>query len=161
MPTLVVWFPDMDTGTATGQNQGPWTVTGNDQYVVMGGEFRNVNLRGQQGLARFALSSIAPNKEGPRSSAASTNPVLSSPSAGTISISWQANWDRDTSRLTYKLYRDGKVISIRTVSSRFWYRPTMQQLDPVPPGTTHEYKVVANDSFGNARTSPTVSLKAK
>ena len=161
MPTLLVWFPDMDTGTATGQNQGPWTVAGNDQYVVMGGEFRNVNLRGQQGLARFAASSIAPNKEGPRSSAASTNPVLSSPSPGTINISWQANWDRDTSRLTYKLYRDGKIISTRTVSSRFWYRPTMKQVDSVMPGTTHEYKVVANDSFGNARTSTTVSLKAK
>ena len=161
MPTLLVWFPDMDTGTATGQNQGPWTVAGNDKYVVMGGEFRNVNLRGQQGLARFAVSSIAPNKEGPRSSAASTNPVLSSPSAGTINISWQANWDRDSSRLSYRLYRDGTVISTRTVSSRFWYRPTMQQLDSVPPGSTHEYKVVVNDTFGNTRTSTTVSLKAK
>ncbi|SKB61788.1 hypothetical protein SAMN05660473_01609 [Arthrobacter sp. 49Tsu3.1M3] len=161
MPTLLVWFPDMDTGTATGQNQGPWTVAGNDQYVVMGGEFLSVNLRGQQGLARFAVSSIAPNKEGPRSAAASTNPVLSSTSPGTINISWQANWDRDTSRLTYKLYRDGTVINTRTVSSRFWYRPTMTQLDSVPPGTTHEYKVVAADSFGNASTSLAVSLKAK
>ncbi|CAH0180874.1 MULTISPECIES: hypothetical protein [unclassified Arthrobacter] len=161
MPTLLVWFPDMDTGTATGQNQGPWTVAGNDQYVVMGGEFLNVNLRGQQGLARFAVTSIAPNKEGPRSSAASTNPVLASPSSGTISISWQANWDRDNSRLNYKLYRDGKIISTRWVSSRFWYRPTMQHVDSVPSGTTHEYKIVANDSFGNAKTSATVSLKAR
>jgi hypothetical protein len=160
-PSLLVWFPDMDTGTATGQNQGPWAVTGNDSYVVMGGEFRNVNLRGQQGLARFAISAIAPNKEGPRSSAPATNPVLTSPSAGTISISWQSNWDRDNSRLNYKLYRDGKIISTRTVSSRFWYRPTMQHLDSVPPGTTHTYRVVATDPFGNSKTSLTVSLKAK
>ena len=83
------------------------------------------------------------------------------PSAGTINISWQANWDRDNSRLSYRLYRDGTVISTRTVSSRFWYRPTMQQLDSVPPGSTHEYKVVVNDTFGNTRTSTTVSLKAK
>ena len=161
MPTLLVWFPDLDTGTATGQNQGPWTVAGNDQYVVMGGEFLNVNLRGQQGLARFAVSSLAPNREGPRSSAASTQPVLASPSTGTISVNWQANWDRDNSRLTYKLYRDGKIISTRTVSSRFWYRPSMQFLDSVPAGTTHDYKLVANDAFGNAMTSPTVSLTAK
>jgi hypothetical protein len=160
MPALQVWFPDLDTGTATGQNQGPWAVAGNDQYVVMGGEFLNVNLRGQQGLARFAVSSIAPNKEGPRSSAAATNPVLTSPSAGTISVSWQANWDRDNSRLTYKLYRDGRIVSTRTVSSKFWYRPVMQYLDTVPSGTTHDYKLVVNDSFGNARTSPTVSLQA-
>ena len=161
MPTLLVWFPDMDTGTATGQNQGPWTVAGNDEYVVMGGEFLNVNLRGQQGLARFAVSSIAPNREGPRSSAAATNPVLSTPSSGRINISWQANWDRDSSRLYYKLYRDGTLISTKMVSSRFWSRPVMQALDSVLPGTTHAYKVVASDSFGNAKTSTTVSLTAK
>ena len=160
-PSLLVWFPDMDTGTATGQSQGPWTVTGNDSYVVMGGEFKNVNLRGQQGLSRFAVSAIAPNKEGPRSSSAATNPVLTSPSAGKISVSWQSNWDRDNSRLSYQLYRDGVVINTRTVSSRFWYRPMAEYLDSVPPGTTHNYRVVVTDAFGNAKSSTTVSLTAK
>jgi hypothetical protein len=160
-PSLLVWFPDMDTGTATGQSQGPWTVTGNDRYVVMGGEFKNVNLRGQQGLSRFAVSALAPDKEGPRSSAAATNPVLTSPSAGQISVSWQSNWDRDNSRLSYQLYRDGVVINTRTVSSRFWYRPMVEYLDSVPPGTTHNYRVVVTDAFGNAKSSTTVSLTAK
>lgn len=160
-PSLLVWFPDMDTGTATGQSQGPWAVTGNDKYVVMGGEFKNVNLRGQQGLSRFAVSAIAPNKEGPRSSAAATNPVLTSPAAGSISVSWQSNWDRDNSRLSYQLYRDGVVINTRTVSSRFWYRPMVEYLDSVPPGTTHNYRVVVTDAFGNAKSSTTVSLTAK
>jgi hypothetical protein len=135
-PTLLVWYPDMDTGKATGQNQGPWAVTGNDRYIVMGGEFRNVNLRGQQGLSRFAVSAIAPDKEGPRSSSAATNPALTSPSAGKIRVRWQSNWDRDNSRLSYKLYRDGSVINTRTVSSRFWYRPMVEYLDTVPAGTT-------------------------
>ncbi|WP_427004282.1 hypothetical protein [Pseudarthrobacter sp. H2] len=160
-PALLAWFPDMDTGTATGQNQGPWVVTGNDQYVVMGGEFKNVNLSGQQGLSRFAISAIAPNKEGPRSSSAATNPVLTSPSAGKINISWQSNWDRDNSRLSYTLYRDGKVINTRTMSSRFWYRPTAEYLDSVPPGTAHSYRVVVTDAFGNAKSSTSVSLTAK
>jgi hypothetical protein len=35
-PSLLNWYPDLDTGTATGQNQGPWAVSGNEQYVVMG-----------------------------------------------------------------------------------------------------------------------------
>jgi hypothetical protein len=160
-PTLLVWFPDLDTGTATGQNQGPWAVTGNDQYVVMGGEFKNVNLRAQQGLSRFAISAIAPDKEGPRSSSAATNPVLTSPSAGKINISWQSNWDRDNSRLSYSLYRDGKVINTRTVSSRFWYRPTVAYLDSVPPGSAHTYRVLVTDAFGNAKSSTTVSLTAR
>lgn len=160
-PTLLVWYPDMDTGTATGQSQGPWTVTGNDRYVVMGGEFKNVNLRGQQGLSRFAISAIAPDKEGPRSSSAATNPVLTSPSAGKIRIRWQSNWDRDNARLSYKLYRDGVLIRTRTVSSRFWYRPMVTYLDSVPPRTTHKYRVVTTDPFGNAKSSTTVSLTAK
>jgi hypothetical protein len=160
-PSLLVWFPDMDTGTATGQSQGPWTVTGNDKYVVMGGEFKNVNSRGQQGLSRFAVKTIAPNKEGPRSLAAATNPTLTSPSAGKITVRWQSNWDRDNSRLSYKLYRDGVVLNTRTVSSRFWSRPTVEYIDTVPPGTTHNYRVVVSDAFGNARSSTIVSLKAK
>lgn len=160
MPTLLVWYPDMDTGTATGQNQGPWAVTGNDKYIVMGGEFRNVNLRGQQGLARFAVSAIAPNKEGPRSSSG-TSPALTSTSTGKIKVRWQSNWDRDNSRLTYKLYRDGALIKTQTASSRFWYRPMLEYVDTVPSGTKHSYKVVVADVFGNSRTSATVSLTAK
>jgi hypothetical protein len=160
-PSLLAWFPDMDTGTATGQNQGPWAVTGNSQYVVMGGEFRNVNLRGQQGLARFAVSSIAPNNEGPRSAAAATNPALTSPSAGRINVRWQANWDRDNARLTYRLYRDGVLVNTRTLSSTFWQRPMTEYLDSVAPGTRHSYRVVVTDPFGNARSSTTVSLTAR
>ncbi len=161
IPTLLVWYPDMDTGTATGQNQGPWSVTGNDKYVVMGGEFRKVNLRGQQGLARFAVTAIAPNKEGPRSSSSATNPVLTSTSKGKIKVRWQSNWDRDNSRLTYKLYRDGDLIKTQTASSRPWYRPMLEYVDSVPSGTNHSYRVEVADVFGNSRTSATVSLTAK
>lgn len=161
MPALQVWFPDLDTGTATGQSQGPWAVTGNANYVVMGGEFRNVNLKGQQGLVRFAVSSLAPNKQGPRSSASSTNPALSSTSAGVIKVRWQSNWDRDNSRLSYKLYRDGTAIKTLTQSSRFWYRPMMEYADSVPPGTTHSYRLVVTDAFGNSKASATASLKAR
>ncbi|MEO5779323.1 hypothetical protein [Arthrobacter sp. PAMC25284] len=161
IPTLLVWYPDMDTGTATGQNQGPWAVTGNNNYIVMGGEFRNVNQRGQQGLARFAVSTIAPNKEGPRSSSTATNPELTSTSAGKVKVRWQSNWDRDNSRLTYKLYRDGVLIKTLAASSRFWYRPMLEYVDSVPPGTNHSYRVVVADIFGNSRASATVSLTAK
>lgn len=161
IPTLLVWYPDMDTGTATGQNQGPWSVAGNDKYIVMGGEFRNVNLRGQQGLVRFAVSAIAPNKEGPRSSASATNPALTSPSTGKITVRWQSNWDRDNASLTYQLYRNGELIDTQTASSRFWDRPMLEYVDSVPPGTNHSYRVVAADVFGNSKASATVSLTAK
>jgi hypothetical protein len=160
-PSLLVWFPDVDQGTATGQSQGPWAITGNSRYVVMGGEFRNVNLRGQQGLARFAVSTIAPNREGPRSADAATNPALTSPAPGRINVRWRTSWDRDNARLSYRLYRDGVVINTRTLSSTFWQRPMTEYLDSVAPGTTHSYRVVVTDSFGNAISSTTVSLRAR
>ena len=160
-PELLVWFPDMDTGSATGQNQGPWHVTGNSQYILMGGEFRNVNLKGQQGLVRFAVSSIAPDKEGPRSSAAATNPALTSPSAGKITVRWQSNWDRDNTNLTYQVYRDSVVVNTQSKATTFWNRPTMEYVDTVTPGTTHSYRVVVRDPFGNAKSSTTVSLTAR
>ena len=52
-------------GTVTGQYQAGWTVDGNEQYVAYGGEFPRVNGVAQQGLVRFAVPSIAPNKFGP------------------------------------------------------------------------------------------------
>ncbi len=81
-PSLLVWYPDMDTGTATGQSQGPWAVTGNNSYVVMGGEFKTVNFKGQQGLVRFAVSAIAPDKEGARSSSRGHQPGADLPVGG-------------------------------------------------------------------------------
>ena len=97
----------MDAGTYTGQNQGPWAVTGNSNYVVMAGEFRNVNFQPQQGLVRYAVSSIAPDKQGPRVSGTAIQPTLSSPSNGSVRVTWTANWDRDNTNLTYRIFRDG------------------------------------------------------
>ena len=55
-PSIINWFPDLDIGTFTGQDQGPWTVRGNSQYIVEGGEFQHVNGVAQQGLVRFAVA---------------------------------------------------------------------------------------------------------
>ena len=64
-PTLLHWFPDMDSGTYTGQSQAAWNVAGNTDYVVYGGEFPTVNGKAQQGLVRFARTALAPNTDGP------------------------------------------------------------------------------------------------
>lgn len=52
-PTLLSWMPDFNTGTFTGQNQGPWSVVIAGRYVAYAGEFTRVNGRPQQGLVRF------------------------------------------------------------------------------------------------------------
>ncbi|WP_259390803.1 hypothetical protein [Actinomyces sp. 2119] len=49
------FLPQFQIGSYTGTNQATWTVEGNDDYVVYGGEFLSVNGTAQQGLVRFAV----------------------------------------------------------------------------------------------------------
>lgn len=151
-PAMLNWFPDMDTGTASGQSQGPWYVTGNNSYVVMVGEFKNVNQSPQQGLSRFALKEIAPNLQGPRVSGANFVPSLSSPGAGQVRVQWQANWDRDNSNLTYTVRRDGVAVYSVSQLSTFWQRPTLVFNDSGVPGGEHSYRISVSDPLGRSLT---------
>lgn len=104
-PEMLHWLPTLDIGDVTGQEQAAWTVAGNNDYVVLGGEFPRVNYVAQEGLTRFAIRDLSTKKQGP------TTPNDLTPSAAAISpgafqVSWQASWDRDTRRLTYEVLRD-------------------------------------------------------
>ena len=100
--SVLTWFPTLVQGSFTGQGQAGWSVAGNSSYVVMGGEFPYVNGAAQQGLTRFAASSIAPNKVGPTKSSV-VAPTAISVVSGTARVSWAAAWDKDNTRLTYNL----------------------------------------------------------
>jgi PKD repeat protein len=155
-PALLRWFPDLGIGTATGQKQAGWTVTGNSDYVVMGGEFPNVNGIAQQGLVRFAKTPVAPGKSGPVLSAGRQAPAVASVAPGTVRVSFQANWDRDNETLTYNVYRDGATTPAYTTSapSTFWSRPTLGFVDrDLALGSRHRYRVSATDPHGNTVTS--------
>lgn len=159
-PSPLLWYPDIDAGTFTGQNQGPWHVAGNDQYIVYGGEFRNVNFRGQQGLVRFALPNAAPNREGPRLFQATWGaPTASSTFAGAVRLSFPTNWDRDSATLTYRIERNGVVVGETTGTSSFYQRPTLSYLDTgATPGSSATYRIIAVDPFGNAAPSNPVTV---
>jgi PKD repeat protein len=163
-PSLLNWFPDLDTGKATTQNQGPWTVDGTSKYVIMGGEFLNVNNTPQQGLVRFAVSSVAPNVQGPRVTGLRFNPTLTSTVSGTVRIRWAANWDRDNSNLKYEVFRDGNTttpIYTTTAESSFYNLPSMGYVDKgLVPGKSYRYRVFATDPFGNIARSDSVSITA-
>ena len=82
-PSLLQWYPEFADGTFTGQAQAAWNVTGNSQYIVVGGEFPSVNGNAQQGLVRFAVKGIAPNKRARWSQAPpSTRPLPAPPPDG-------------------------------------------------------------------------------
>ncbi len=160
-PNLLNWFPNLDLGTFTGQFQGPWHVTGNGQYVVMGGEFRNVNDAPQQGLVRFAVPSIAPNKQIPRLFLANWVPRAVSVNPGEVRITWSGNWDRDNENFTYRVLRNDDATRIGTVTGRSQFYE-MEQYGftdtGLTPGSTVSYRVIAVDPFGNEAPSSWVSV---
>jgi len=159
-PELLTWWPTLDIGTTTGQDQAAWTVAGNSQYVVVGGEFPRVNGVAQQGLTRFAVRSVAPNAMGPRYQADSTPQLTSTPHG--VRIGWQTTWDYESRELEYRIVRDGRTAEpVGTVraSSTWWDRPSAGFVDTdVEPGSTHTYRVYAYDADGNSTNSTLATI---
>jgi PKD repeat protein len=151
---LLDWYPDFAAGTYTGAAQGPWSVSGNSNYIVMGGEFPTVNKVAQNGLVRFAVKSIAPNKVAPIANA-SLIPVVTSTRPNTATASWTGTWDRDNEYLTYLVFRDGGTTPIASLTkpSTFWNLPAMSFTDTgVVGGTSHTYRLNVVDPTGNVIT---------
>ncbi|WP_324276043.1 hypothetical protein [Blastococcus brunescens] len=113
----------MTPGSYTGQAQAGWSVAGNGEYVVYGGEFPRVNGTGQQGLVRYAAPSTAPNRVGPVASALAA--TASSPIGGMARVGWTTTSDQDNEHLTYRVYRDGdNTTPIHEVTrSSIWWAP--------------------------------------
>lgn len=160
-PAAVNWYPDWTTGTASGSGQAGWTVTGNGEYVVVGGEFPYVNSQRNQGIARFSTHPAGGAKQAPRLTGAAWVPVAKSVRAESVRVSIPANWDRDDLNLTYELWRDGAAapVSSKTASSTFWNMPQVTLEDTgLPSGSAQTYRVVARDGDGNATSSASVSV---
>lgn len=159
-PSMLTWFPMLDAGTFTGKTQAAWSVSGNNDYVVLGGEFPKVNNKAQQGLVRFAVRSLAPNAQGPEYQGANFNPTITSLPVG-ARVSWQANSDKDDNKLSYELTRDGVVVYQADANSTFWNRPLMGFIDKgLTPGQTYRYRLSATDSTGNIVRSEFVNYTA-
>ena len=145
-PSIYNWFPELNAGTVTGMFQGPWSVVGSTDYVMVGGEFTRVNGVPQQGLVRFARTARAPLQQGPVDRSAATAPSVSAGSGGTASVSWRSNWDRDQLALHYDVLRNGAVIRTVTGNLTFWNRPTRRITDSgLQPGTTYRYRIRTRD----------------
>ena len=164
-PSLLDWFPNWIVGSYTGQGQAAWSVTGNDQYLAVAGEFPYVNGVAQYGLTRFAITSIAPNKVGPVVNDELV-PSTASFNRGDVRISWTATYDRDNTHLSYSLVRDGNTaapVYQTTQDSTFWLRPTMGFIDRgLAPGSTHTYRLYVSDPWNNtiSRLGPSVTVSS-
>ncbi|MFB9378409.1 LamG-like jellyroll fold domain-containing protein [Kineococcus gynurae] len=153
------WLPTLTVGSYTGQSQAAWSVSGDSRYVVLGGEFPTVNGKAQQGLVRFAVRSLAPNKQGPIGKLSTDlKPTLTVLPSGTVRATVTAAWDRDDAILTYELLRGSSAASSTVVAtgrqtSTWWNRAGVALVDPNPPvGTTPTYRVRVSDASGNVLT---------
>ncbi len=159
-PSMLTWYPSVNAGDFTGMVQGPWSVTGNADYVVMGGEFTVVNGQRQQGLVRFATGNVAePKLVGPSRFNAGYPIRATSTETGTVRLSWTTNQDLDNADLEYRVYRDSKAaanrVATRTLRADFWNPLGMTATDRgLTPGATHQYLVEVRDRSGNLANSP-------
>lgn len=158
-PTMLTWFPTLAIGSYTKQYQSAWSLTGNADYVALGGEFPSVNGVAQSGLVRFAVRAAAPNRVAP--AATGLKPTVLSQDSGRTRVNWSATSDMDNLALTYQLIRDGGATPVSTQSSSapFWQLPTMGLVQTgLTPGSSHTYRVRATDPLGNTTTSPDVAV---
>jgi len=149
-PGVLHWFPDLEFGTYTADRQAAWSVTGNSNYLVLGGEFPIVNGVAQQGLVRFAKRSVAPNKMGPIYNA-TFNPNPISTDSGTVKVLFNSIWDRDDPTLSYDVFRNSgaKILTV-TKDSTFWKMPSQTFTDTgLTPGSQVRYQIRARDASGN------------
>ena len=164
-PEFLEWYPKWTNGTYTSAQQSTWTVTANASYVVYGGEFLKVNGVAQQGLVRFAVKDIAPNKVGPTLKGAKWALTGSSPSAGKATLKWPGNSDKDNATVTYNLYRgsiDSTPIKTVKVSAPFWKHTAMTFTDAGrTSGSAQKYKIEAVDPLGNISRSDWVTVTIK
>ncbi len=163
-PTQLTWYPTVASGTVTGQFQGAWSLTGNANYIALGGEFPSVNGTAQAGLVRFAVRSVAPNRVGPAVSG--LTPSLVSLESGTVRVTYPTTADPDNASLTYRLLRDGSTtpLDTRTVAASFWSPKLQGILDRgLVPGSNHTYRLSAVDALGNtvSRVSAPVTVSTR
>ena len=161
-PAPLNWYPDVNAGTFTGKDQGPWTVSGNAQFVIMGGEFTRVSGKAQQGLVRFAIPQNAPNQEGPALTGSEYPLVAASAKSGEVRLTWRTNHDPDNETLNYRIYRDTQLsapVYEGAVTTPFWKPRAMTFLDTgLAPGSSPRYRLVVTDTFGNMAQSDWVTV---
>ncbi|WP_354178700.1 PKD domain-containing protein [Arthrobacter sp. UYP6] len=156
VPSLLHWYPSINTGFFTGQYQGGWALDNNENYLVEGGEFTTVNGKQQQGLAVFGQRSVAPNKTGPVYSAA-VKPSALSIVPGTVRVAWPNTWDYDDGVLTYEVLRDNSLVAIGSVQAKsLWWKTQALGFSDTgrTPGASHTYRIRVKDPAGNEFLSP-------
>jgi hypothetical protein len=134
-----------DPFSNAGKDLGPRAMATDGTQLYLGGDFTQMNHKGQQGIARFTPTSdfVTPKP---------LPPTATSTLSGTVTITATAPVDLDDSDLTLQLFRDGSSIPIAStnVHSLFWRQPVVTWTDTgLVSGSSHTYKVKAIETFGS------------
>lgn len=150
-PSIYHWFPRWAAGNKSGATQAAWTVEGNDEYVVFGGEFPRVNRTAQQGLVRFAKSGVAPEDEAPKFPSNTLIPRFDVVGDGEVNVSWTGGYDADDRSLSYEVRRTpGGTVAEFDAESSWWMVPSLNYVDrDVVPGQSYRYQIRVTDGSGN------------
>jgi hypothetical protein len=130
------------TPSTDGNQLGPRVMATDGSQLFLGGDFTDVNGKGQQGFAIFPAG-VAPTPPSPPGT-----PVVTSTATGVDSVSFTGSSSPDVGSLTYSIFRDGgtKAIGTVTATSWPWALPEVQYRDSgLVPGSTHTYAVYASD----------------
>lgn len=144
------WWPN-----TSGNPLGPRTMATDGSQLFLGGDFKTVNKKPQQGFARFGpVDMTRPNKPAP--------PTGTSVRIGQLVVTWTAVTDLDDGLLTYRLYRDGGTTPIYTVAARSteWSKPALTFTDTgLTPGESHTYRLdVTDGSNVSYKSSPSLAV---
>lgn len=95
---------------------------------------RSTASAGPKDGSGFAVSTLAPNKQGPLSAGDASGPTVSANASGTADVSWMADHDLDDQILSYELFQGGVVVARQDDVSQFWNRPVLSRRPtPVSP----------------------------
>ncbi|MEV6110284.1 DNRLRE domain-containing protein [Streptomyces sp. NPDC051940] len=149
---LLSWFPDTDDGPSGTEQIGPRAIvsssSGGVDYMWVGGEFTRIASNGnrlQQGLVRM------PSGPDTRTPVTVPSSLTGANVTGGVRLTFKASWDRDDTRLTYRVYRNGTQLpATAQADSKFWTLPTVTFNDTtVSAGTQYNYQVAACDPANN------------
>ena len=160
-PEMLHFYPTFEPGTYTGQEQAVWHLTGNDDYVLMAGEFPTTNGEFQAGLARFPVNDDqSPHQRGPETEPWRLQPSLTSPGTGVVRGAVAESWDMDNEMLTYRIIRDGDTEILNTERASLFRNPrTVTWTDrSATPGQQHSYHVEISDGHGNVVVGESASI---
>lgn len=153
----LAWYPTLNTANVSGSTQAAWSVTGNANYISLGGEFTLAENKPQQGLVRYAVHSLAPNQIGPSAYDGYINIAVGAKNAQNnpvITVTSNVS-DRDDSELTYKVYRNGVTTPVYTGqhASYFWKPISFSFTDTSTTSAASGYNVVVRGSGSGPATS--------